>query len=328
MHEVNDRGEPLTHDHRRTCFTQEVAWGLAGLHLRGSSRTFVKLGVGYPENRVGIVVTAAMRAAGRDDAGGEDEEQSGSVLAISLIDSYRCRPGELHHLSLYTFASTQEVSTRPKQGSMEFAVGGARRHVFARGRPAVVRVYPRMSPEAHGAEYYYSMLLLHMPWDTDEENAIPRTSDDALEQQFLHEQPHMQLEHAAFADDMAAAVARLEALGSQEHGYGGVAPGVQQEEAHVGDAGERARQERDEHEWQALHPMDDIGGEDMDVGAAGVEGGGGGGDDVGGDAHDAHASVGQGRMTDEQWRQVQEQLQGQQRDVFDVVRRHMRDTQQ
>lgn len=305
---------------------QEVAWGLAGLHLRGSSRSFVKLGIGYPENRVRILLPAAMQAA--DGEGAEGIQEGGSVVAPSFIDSYRLRPEELHHLSLYSFASTQEVSSRPKQGSIPFVVGRTTKHVSVRTRPAIVRVYPRMSPEAHGAEYYYGMLLLHMPWHTNEAEAIPRESDDAIRDQFVQEQPRMQLEHAVFANDMAAAVARLEALGSQDHGYGGIAPGGQEGAAREADEAARAGRGGEEGEWAELHPREDLEDEQDFLVGGGVAGGEEEERELRAAAREAAASVGQGRMTDEQWRDVQGQLTPVQRDVFDTVRRHMRDSQE
>lgn len=313
---------------------QEVAWGLAGLHLRGSSRSFVKLGVGFPENRVGILTTGAMRAAraaaAAEDAAAEaEEEDEGGDAAIQpgLHAYYAARPAALEHLSLFNFASTQQVSSRPKQGSTAFVVGGTTKHVSARSRPAVVRVYPRMTPEAHGAEYFYGMLLLHVPW-RDEEREFPRASEEALEQQFLRHQPDMQLDHATFADDMAAAAARLQALGSQEHGYGGVAAGEQQQ---AGAATEREAQGEDgaENEWDALNP----GEGELPVGGDELEGGLRGEDVQGGEAEvaaalrDVAAAAGQGRMSDAQFQRAQQELQGPQRDVFDVMRQHIRDVQ-
>ena len=324
---------------------QEVAWGLAGLPLRGSSRSFVKVGVGYPENRVGILVTGAMRAAG-GGGGGEAVEEEGdgdgeggvgeggggeSALALGLLSYYAARPLSLEHLSLFNFASNQEVTSRSKTGSINFTIGRATKYVTPRSKPAVVRVYPRMSPEAHGGEYFYGMLLLHVPW-RDEQQSFPRTSDDDLERQFLLHQPHMQLQHATFADDMAAAVERLQALGSQEHGYGGMAPGAQEQE---GDAADEMEREGggggDAGEWGALHPGEDMygweGGEDDEgeLQAQGVVGGGG--EDAALAQQGSVSSAARGRMTDAQWQQVQSQLQGTQRTVFDVLRRHIRDTQ-
>lgn len=317
-----------------------MAWGLTGLHLRGSSCYFVKIGVGYPKNRVGILTMGPMQAAaaaaaaaaeGGGEGGEEDEEEGedgGSAVALGMISHYAARPQQLERISLFMFVSTQEVSSRAKRGSMTFNdAGGFTRHVSARSKLAVVRVYPRMSPEAHGGEYFYAMLLLHVPW-RNEEQSFPRTSYEALQQQFMHHQPAMQLDHATFADDMAAAAARLAALGSQEHGYGGMAAGGQQLDGLAVEEEARAGGEGDMNEWAALNPGDGELPEGLGEGqgrldAEDIQGG----DAVAAAVRDALASAGRGRMTDAQFEDAQQQLQGEQRNVFDVVRRHIRDTQ-
>lgn len=199
---------------------QEVAWGLAGLPLRGSSRTTVKVGVGYPENRVGILVTGAARSAAApgqegegelevDEEGNEGRAAEESALSLGVLAYYAARPPSLEHVTLFKFASQYEVTSGFTRTSTPFVVGRATKYVKPRTNAAVVRVYPRLSPGAHGGEYFYAMLLLHVPW-RDEVQEFPRNSDEDLERLFLQHQGGMQLDHATFADDMAAAAARLQ----------------------------------------------------------------------------------------------------------------------
>ena len=317
---------------------QEVAWGLTGLPLRGSSRSTVKVGVGDPENRVGILTTSTMQAAAAGGgAGGEEEEVEGeeeggegggSALALGLHAYYAARPPQLEHLTLYQFASTKEVSSRARQGSLPINIQSAARHVHARSTPAVVRVYPRMSFEAHGDEYYYAMLQLHVPW-RNEQQQFPRQPEGALERMFLLHRPSMQrqLDHAAMADDMAATVARLAALGSQEHGYGGVAAGGQERERMAAEEEARVGGRGIDAEWGALDPGERMLEMGEVVRGEEVQGGGGEDGEVEAALRDALASAGQGRMAKAQFREVQQQSQGEQRTVYDAVRHHIRDTQ-
>ncbi|KAF5827585.1 P-loop containing nucleoside triphosphate hydrolase protein [Dunaliella salina] len=158
----------------------------------------------------------------------EDGQDDSNALALGLYAYYSTRPEALEQLSLYLFASNQHVTTTSSSTSIPFMVEGITKHVRPRSKPAIVRIYPRMNPESHGSEYYYSMLVLHVPW-RDEAASFP----------------------------LAAA-----------------------EEA-----------------------------------------------DILANIQDALHSAGQGRMSDAEYEQAQRQLVGVQREVFDTVRRHARDTQ-
>ena len=71
------------------------------------------------------------------------------------------RPEELEDLTLYRFASDYVVeSSAPAEGpSWPVPAGSGTRFIRPHNKAAVLRIYPRLSPEAHGDDYYYSLLL-------------------------------------------------------------------------------------------------------------------------------------------------------------------------
>ena len=84
-----------------------------------------------------------------------------------------------------------------------------------RVKEACLRV-PRLTPESSGDEYYYSLLLLYLPWRQEEELLEGHASAMAAfvakegELQVLHEQ------NAAFADEVRFAVDQLRVLDPQQ----------------------------------------------------------------------------------------------------------------
>ena len=118
----------------------------------------------------------------------------------------------------------------------------------------VVRVYPRMSAETHGDDYCYSMLILHTPW-CSEEDEFPR--DGGLEARFLEAAPHMEVvTHERFADELHADVQRLRELAEVDEGtYVVAAPGaVHQQLRHMrGEDADDVRP-RAEGDTDAYHP--------------------------------------------------------------------------
>ena len=115
-----------------------------------------------------------------------------------------------------------------------------------------------------------------------------------------------------------------QALGSQEHGYGGIAAGGQEQEAAA--AQEAARGGDGDNEWEALNPGEELPGDRDDVEQEGeaIEGGGG---ELAAAVRDVGASAAQGRMSESEWQHVRQLLRGTQHVVFDVLRHHIRDSQ-
>jgi hypothetical protein len=84
-------------------------------------------------------------------------------------------------------------------------------YVKKRPLPKCAKISPRLTPEAHGEEYYYSMLLLHKPW-REEASLVPegRSAEDVFDREAkeLSKSTGNQL----FADEVMAAAERLRVL--------------------------------------------------------------------------------------------------------------------
>jgi hypothetical protein len=62
------------------------------------------------------------------------------------------------------------VGTSASAGSTQINLpGGYTRHVRIRTRDAVIRVHPRMKEESHGDDYFYGLLLQHVPFRDEAE---------------------------------------------------------------------------------------------------------------------------------------------------------------
>lgn len=100
----------------------------------------------------------------------DDEE----AVANNVYNYYPARPNELAHLTLYEFHTQYKVkSTEPAHNLLPaFYVGTSDTPLFLQLRtlPAIPRIYPRMTPESHEEEFYYSNLLLHHPWREEPED--------------------------------------------------------------------------------------------------------------------------------------------------------------
>jgi hypothetical protein len=170
---------------QREYSVQEATYLLMGYKLKGMGCTIVDLNVGFPENRVRVINTAAFRdAVGDPDRGrvyGDMPDNAGGHLATNIYEYFPARPHRLHHLSMHEFvaqydlrtsaprgaAAEDEIRVRPKYGespSGEETVTYTTRWVVQRTSHALVRVRPHMTPESKGDEFYYSLTCMHHPW--------------------------------------------------------------------------------------------------------------------------------------------------------------------
>lgn len=245
---------------------QEGFYMLTGLPLRGSSRTTVMLGVGYLDNRVRVVDSSAFRAAPEEV--GEDEDAAASVpFKSNKIDYYRCRAGEpedaerrgalqagsesLEDVCLFNFITDYQVSTTaPGQRQVEYQdywrvdipvllPNNPQRYITKRSRSAVPRIYPYMTPESHGEEFFYAQLMLYVPWRNERIDLLATRDGgqfDSYEQAFRakYDRMRQRIGNAEYADRVEQMVQRLDALDPEARAaaYARAAPtGTQVEEA-------------------------------------------------------------------------------------------------
>ena len=146
---------------QRAYSIQEAAYLVGGMKLRGSSRSTVRLSVGFAQNRMRMMASArAQREAADDDV---------VQVAANIIDYYSARPPALEDVTLFDFAANYDVvPAPPPQGPAAawpaIRVGAVTRYVKERKKRACVRVGPRLTEERHADEYWYQFLLLFRPW--------------------------------------------------------------------------------------------------------------------------------------------------------------------
>lgn len=210
---------------QREYSTQEATFLLAGLDLRGSSRTFVRLQVGYVDHRACIITTDAIRRArdaarANQHAADDDEgDAADNTVGVScnVYDYYSVRPPTMDSWSLFDFVtriqcrSTRTLAEMLARHPPAQLQDGSTIYFHQRGRPAIPRIAPRMTPESHGDEYYFSLLQLHLPWRV--ESCI--LGSHATAQACFMANGAVMAAHAnneQFADDIQAACTRLRAL--------------------------------------------------------------------------------------------------------------------
>jgi nucleoside-triphosphatase THEP1 len=298
---------------------QESTYLLLGLLMRGCSRKIAKLSVGFPENRVRIATTKAM-----SDAQEEDEV----AVASNVYDRYAQRPEEHEDMTLCQFVTEYDVvSAQPKSGEW-FKIEGAERWAKKRTKAAVLRSFPRMTTEAHGEEYYYHFFLLHRPWREELTDLLAGL--DTYEVAFAALEPELRenIGNERFADEIEAAVARIEALeeDQQHHIHRAVAPGAMA--AHGEHAVEGARLD---DAYAVAHGELFV---NLDAALHGALAGNEGNDAVGElnnaiplDVDDATRIAGTGRMSNSRFQAHKSQLSQEQCVVFNEVQQHIRASQ-
>lgn len=305
---------------------QEATFLLCGMELRHGTCTFLSLCVSFPHKRHRIAEATAMAAIARGD--GDDNEVS---VANSACDYYAARPAALQDVTLFVFLTQFALS--PTSGNdphyEPIIVRRAQRWVRQRTKPAVLKLYPRMTQESHGDEYFYSLLLLHIPWRHDPHDLLakPGQGDDIEASQFdsyeqavlaRGEELQQNADNQRFADELEATVQRLRALDEPGRlaAHGQVAPGG------LGES--QAGEAEDDDRFAAVNPalLGLHAGQEIppDTRQAGQEGG------MGLEMLDRE-SAGQGRMTDAQFDQARRDLSDDQRAAFEDVRQHIRTVQ-
>jgi hypothetical protein len=187
---------------------QEAAYLLCRLDLRGSSRSTVKLGIGFPKNRIRIVTTEALRDAGPD---------KGAAVAANTYDYYQYRLLELAACTLFEFLTKYGIN-KVAAGSpfrpilLPYGNRPEPRYIHLRRKAAVPRLFPQMTEESHDEEYFYSMLSLHTPWRREEEALRERFNTYKEAFQTRAEEMQGPVDNEQYASRIEAAVIRLRAL--------------------------------------------------------------------------------------------------------------------
>ena len=193
---------------------QEAAFLVAGLYLKGSSRATVFVSA-IPKRQRTRLVRPSHQLRELDDGGT-------NVFMHGLFDRYAARPTEppfdnmtLAHFAVWykTVSGGEDDQTENTSGRLPtFSVANGMGTIAQRSHQACLRV-PVMTPESHGDNYYYHLLMLYLPWHQETEDLLCEysTAQEALlakkdQLQFLN------AEHGSFADEVQQAIQQLSNL--------------------------------------------------------------------------------------------------------------------
>ena len=306
----------LTH---REMSAQEAAYRLCHLPLKENSRKVVFLNTSRPEKRTRLLKSRSDLLQLEDD--------SSDIFIPGIFDRYASRPitAEFEAMTFAHFAvwydldttrgdATEPTSGRQPRAQLQNGLGWVR----LRRKQACLRI-PVQTVESHGDDYYYSLLLLYVPWRREPVDLL-QGHGSAMEA-FLARQNEMVVlnaENHSFADEVQRAVVQLQAL--QDDAYQDrVAPMAQQVQR------EDANQPTVEAEGGILNPehtvdpswLEGTDGEDGTVNA-----------DTLYDDDDAIGALSRQTLSERDYRQLVSSLNEHQRVPFDRVVRYTRELHQ
>ena len=215
---------------------QEAAFLVAGLHLKGSSRATVFVSA-IPNRQRTRLVRPAYQLRELDD-------RDTNVFMHGLIDRYAARPTgapfdsmTLAHFAVWYHAVSGGGGGEDGEGEAtsgrlpRFQLQNRMGTIAQRRHQACLRV-PVMTPESHGDNYYYHLLMLYLPWRQETEDLLGEysTAQEAL----LAKKDNLQFlnsEHGSFADEVQQAIQQLSSLQNTygDNLYAPVAPNAVQE---------------------------------------------------------------------------------------------------
>ena len=218
---------------------QEAAFLVAGLHLKGSSRATVFV-TAIPKRQRTRLVRPSHELRELDDG-------DTNVFMRGLFDRYAARPTgapfdsmTLAHFAVWynTVSGGDDDQSENTSGRRlpRFQLQNRMGTIAQRRHQACFRV-PVMTPESHGDNYYYHLLLLYLPWRQETEDLLGEynTAQEALlaKKDQLH---FLNSEHGSFADEVQQAIQQLCNLQNTygDNLYAPVAPNAVQETLNAG----------------------------------------------------------------------------------------------
>ena len=163
---------------------QEAAFLVTGLHLKGSSRATVFVSA-LPKCQRTRLVRPSYQLRELDDI-------DTNVFMQGLIDRYAARPtgAPFDSMTLAHFAvwyhtvcgSSEEDEAETSSSRLpRFQLQNGMGTIAQRRHQACLRV-PVMTPESHGDNYYYHLLMLYLPWRQETEDLLGEysTAQEAL----------------------------------------------------------------------------------------------------------------------------------------------------
>ena len=198
----------LTH---RELSAQEAAYRLCHLPLKENSRKVVFVNTTKPEKRTRLLKCKAELLQLEDD--------STDIFAPGIFDRYASRPDSQHfakmtlaHFAVWYYVDGCDGSVGSGSGQPRSQLQNNLGWVRLRRKQACLRI-PVQTVESHGDDYYYSLLLLYIPWRKEPVDLLLHHSS-AMEAFIAREGEMVVLnaENHTFADEVQRAVVQLQAL--------------------------------------------------------------------------------------------------------------------
>ena len=141
---------------------------MAGLHLKGSSHATVFISA-IPKSQRTRLIRPSL------------DDGDTNVFMHGLIDRYAARPTgapfdsmTLAHFAVWYNAvsgSEDELSEGTSGHLPRYQLQNSMGYIAQRRHQACLRV-PVMTPESHGDNYYYHLLMLYLPWRQESEDLL------------------------------------------------------------------------------------------------------------------------------------------------------------
>jgi hypothetical protein len=167
---------------------QEAAYVLCSLKLRESSRSTVFINTKPPQHRTRLVRKESLLNTEFDE---ED-------FCSDIFDKYTSRPLSLENLCLHQFASEYKIKPKKKSNfddenedcseedeeleNLSLKLLNSQINIQKRKKAAVIKT-PHVCINDNQSEYYYSLLVLYVPFRI-EENIL--SSHDSIENAYIH----------------------------------------------------------------------------------------------------------------------------------------------
>ena len=293
----------LTH---REMSGQEATYRLCNLPLKDSSRKVIFVNTARPEKRTRLLKprSALLEMADEDT----------NIFECGLLERYAQRPNneEFNGMTLAYFAVWYDALSGSDQsegvcGLPRYQLQGNMGRIRQRRKQACLRT-PIMTPESHGDDYYYSLMLLYIPWRVEEDLIRGHSSSMSVFIVNENELNVLDVQHHSFAEEVQRAVQQLQVLENPDY-YDYVAPNAQHGEHKDGE------QPQGTYDNDALNPDLFTGGHELD------------GDEAETMVDDDNVTAIHARqnMTNTEFRALLASLNSEQRNILDIVRQYTSD---
>ena len=157
----------------RRLSAQEAAFRISNLKLVQCSRNVVYLNCKPKAKRMKVLKPLALRVQLPDD--------STDIFLSNIIDYYHFRPTELEQMSLFRFASSYQIcqySPVGTKGLPRYKLLKFEKWIREKRKKNVIRL-PKM--QINSNDYFFSILLLHLPHRDEEELIAPyKSAEEAV----------------------------------------------------------------------------------------------------------------------------------------------------